>query len=898
MRSNDIPHDEHLQDRVRYQGKEISYSELLETEHTPLHLEDLKNIPRSLPIAGLSKIPIPPPPPPDLQSTFQDPNLLSPESRPSPGPSSVYSPQSPISLVGYPAPLHVKEEVEATPAPLPSPSSVFEEQGDFVNSVPREPNPCAQQPKRPTSSVLDRDFNNCFSLYEPTSTYSVRENDGFEAQRTTRRLSHIESLSEEDQKSLQEGLHLRSSSSDATLTSRRGQAGRYSHTSYHNSLNCLEDEQDVLEKNRNFLGEKQDILEKNQDSLEEKQGILEQRVNSMVVDKKVPRSNDRAFHSLAMIISVIAVAALILAVLAFSQIKGLKAPPTTILINNMPNIPATPSISHLPPLAPDSDANDVESSIATTTSTHDSSSQRAQSRTMTSEVIVQVTRYIFPTHAPSHREARKAAREEAIAFASSVDEAATTTVFITKTIKAASTGHHDPLSPRNHNVLAPTSSNIAARRYVAPLSWNNLKKWVKDSNTISTTTTSAKVYTTQPQSAHPMSEQLMHSAYANAATPRISLPWHLGGKRAAPTASGRRYTYREAYSILRNQAVQLCFATKTYLNNTLTPSNVKHVEDDGLGAELQQSFCNDGDVIWLAIPQGQRCDQKTQWIDLVGKVQALCGSKKSAPILGQGVELLCTVKGELMGNIDDCDQDQGSGNITVVPSSGIGGSSTGPTKSSIAMTTAVISPLVLISKASNTYPSPTPSASTQQLSTVGQPTFAPAPPTVPPAPPISNTVLDTTSSPALLPHAKLTPPPDWDTKTMITYTSHARSSDYSSRYYSSNTIPSSLSTATPPVWTGPVLSRTWLDNYPFPIPTGYVAPNIVPRTRQIGHLTYFNNGTGACGLPAMQSNKFAVAISWVLFDLGREIGGSVLENGWDETLENRFSRGSSALCNR
>jgi hypothetical protein len=882
MRSNDIPHDEHLEDRVRYQGKEILYPELLETEHTPLRLEDLKNIPRSLPIAGLSKIPIPPPPPPDLQSTFQDPNLLSPDSRPSPGPSSVYSPQSPISLVGYPAPLHVKEKIEATPVPLLSPSPVFEEQGDFVNSVPPKPDPCAQQPRRPTSSVFDRDLNSCITLYGPTSTYSVRENDGFEARRTSSRVSH----SKEDQKSFQEGLYPRSSSSDATLTSRRGQASRHSHTSYQNSLNSLEAKQDVLEKNTyilekntDTLGEKQDILEKNQDSLEEKQGILERRLSRMVVDKKVPRSKDRAFYLLAMIISVIAVAALILAVLAFSQNKGLRAPPTTILIDNMPNIPATPSISHLPPLAPDSDANDVASSIATTTSTHDSSSQRAQSRTTTSEVIVQVTKYIFPTHKPSHREVRKATREEAIAFASSVDEAATTTVFITKTIKAASTGHHDPLSPRNHNVLAPTSSNIAARRYVAPLSWNNLKKWVKDSNTIPTATTSAKVYTTQPQSAHPMSEQLMHSAYANAAAPRISLPWPLGGKRATPTASGRRYTYWEAYSILRNQAVQLCFATKTYLNNTLTPSNVKHVEDDGLGAELQQSFCKDGDVIWPAIPQGQRCDQKTQWIDLVGKVQALCGSKKSAPILGQGVELLCTVKGELMGNIDDCDQDQGSGNITVVPSSGIGGSSTGPTKSSIAMTTAVISPPVLISKASNTYPSPAPS-------------------TVPPAPPISNTVLDTTSSPALPPHTKLTPPPDWDTKTMITYTSHARSSDYSSRYYSSNTIPSSLSTATPPIWTGPVLSRTWLDNYPFPIPTGYVAPNIVPRDSQIGHLTYFNNGTGACGLPAMQPNEFAVAISWVLFDLGREIRGSVLEHNWDETLENGFSRGSSALCNR
>jgi hypothetical protein len=55
----------------------------------------------------------------------------------------------------------------------------------------------------------------------------------------------------------------------------------------------------------------------------------------------------------------------------------------------------------------------------------------------------------------------------------------------------------------------------------------------------------------------------------------------------------------------------------------------------------------------------------------------------------------------------------------------------------------------------------------------------------------------------------------------------------------------------------------------------------------------------------MTSNELAIAISWELFDMGREIGGSSLEERWksdgvnpDGKLGDSIDRSSSALCNQ
>ncbi|KAH8644521.1 hypothetical protein IG631_01985 [Alternaria alternata] len=167
-----------------------------------------------------------------------------------------------------------------------------------------------------------------------------------------------------------------------------------------------------------------------------------------------------------------------------------------------------------------------------------------------------------------------------------------------------------------------------------------------------------------------------------------------------------------------------------------------------------------------------------------------------------------------------------------------------------------------------------------------------------PGVPSTSTTVTPGSKIGVLPeHPSLTPPSGWSIF-MLTYSTQAAS------YTSLRTTPSNAA-GTPPVYTGPHLAKDWPNLFPFPIPTGYVAPNIVPADPQTGQLTYFNPGIGACGSPSMTSNELAVAISWELFDMGREIGGSSLEAGWksdgvnpDGKLGDSTDRSSSALCNQ
>ncbi|ORY11355.1 hypothetical protein BCR34DRAFT_328018 [Clohesyomyces aquaticus] len=106
----------------------------------------------------------------------------------------------------------------------------------------------------------------------------------------------------------------------------------------------------------------------------------------------------------------------------------------------------------------------------------------------------------------------------------------------------------------------------------------------------------------------------------------------------------------------------------------------------------------------------------------------------------------------------------------------------------------------------------------------------------------------------------------------------------------------------PPSWTGPVLSKSWSDYQPFATPPGYNAPNTVPAAAQTGELTFFNPGSGACGgEPEMSENELAVAISWEIFDLGKNLYGSPELAGEYQGMVNAskiVTDGSSMLCNR
>ncbi|CAI9635928.1 unnamed protein product [Alternaria burnsii] len=200
-----------------------------------------------------------------------------------------------------------------------------------------------------------------------------------------------------------------------------------------------------------------------------------------------------------------------------------------------------------------------------------------------------------------------------------------------------------------------------------------------------------------------------------------------------------------------------------------------------------------------------------------------------------------------------------------------------------------IPPTVPVSTSVRTFPI----SSTSMLYSVS---VSPSP-LKPGVPPTSATAAPGSEIGVLPEHPSRTPPSEW-TISMLTYSTQA------ARYTNLRTMPSNAA-GTPPVYTGPHLAKDWPNLFPFPIPTGYVAPNIVPADPQAGQLTYFNPGLGACGSPRMTSNELAVAISWELFDMGREIGGSSLEEGWksdgmnpDGKLGDSIDRSSSALCNQ
>jgi hypothetical protein len=236
----------------------------------------------------------------------------------------------------------------------------------------------------------------------------------------------------------------------------------------------------------------------------------------------------------------------------------------------------------------------------------------------------------------------------------------TTTITITSTISARPTSHTSPLSPR---ILSARRSNIASRRFVAPLSWENLR-WIVRSNTPPTPDTSSSSFpVATANTINPPTEQLLHSAIANAATRRFALPWSSARRRNTtnpnPDApmSNRTYTYWEAYSSVQLQVTQVCFAKETYLNQTLTTQTVRNAADDALAVALDEKMCKAGseNATWSALPQGRKCEGKEKWIEILVEMHSFCGNGMESNILGQSVKLLCKVADEREGHIDVCD---------------------------------------------------------------------------------------------------------------------------------------------------------------------------------------------------------------------------------------------------
>jgi len=508
-------------------------------------------------------------------------------------------------------------------------------------------------------------------------------------------------------------------------------------------------------------------------------------------------------------------------------------------------------------------------------------------------------------------------REEAIAWSSSDQTTpctTTTTETLTSTVYAANTG-------KERRGVAATTSRDVKGLYAAPDLDAILKR------TITSHRPHIAIKVTARQHAESNEKSLLGHPTANAAAPMIAAPSLFRKQMPPPTIPdipAENWTYLEAYFYLAKSATELCMARETYLGQ---PAAFHFSEDDEMANCLATSWCANHDIQLSPYNDTATCPGEKEWRGIYAEAKRVCAMPVPKPTEG-GVQFTPGVVDALgefcgglkrFGTVEGC-ADSGSlagmgakvrrGNSTLGGFTwtrvGSGGATPLATTAGIGKRQApllpVQTPAIPVAILPTPPVGPVANLPTPPAAPVANvlPSVIPVAslPTPPPALPPANTI--TPPGLGVLPtHYSLTPPPSWSTIPMITFPSQAVNSDYESKYFPTNTIPASLSYATPPPYTGPKMpSKSWADNYPFPIPTGYVSPNIVPKDEQVGVLTFNIPGTGACGVPAILDNEFAVAISWVLFDIGREIGGSSLERNWDSILIGGISYQYSALCNR
>jgi hypothetical protein len=274
----------------------------------------------------------------------------------------------------------------------------------------------------------------------------------------------------------------------------------------------------------------------------------------MVERNRAQRRRGLALCGYILITTAIAIAtvAFSLAVIAISEINKLRVPTATVTLSNGRNESSTPGSgrepTHFSTLAPSS-ALDWSGL---------SSRMRHASTILTSPPSTRTIANMVPTEEIVKRDGCIKARGEA----SSGQK--TTTITITSTISATPTSLAAPLSLP---ILSAPRSNVATRRFVAPLSWENLR-WIVRSNTLPKPDTSSSPFpVVTANTIHPPTEQLLHSAIANAAKRRFALPWSSARRRDTtsphPDAPmpNRTYTCWEAYSSVQLQVTQVCSAS-------------------------------------------------------------------------------------------------------------------------------------------------------------------------------------------------------------------------------------------------------------------------------------------------------------------------------------------------
>jgi hypothetical protein len=368
---------------------------------------------------------------------------------------------------------------------------------------------------------------------------------------------------------------------------------------------------------------------------------LQKTPSNMVERDRAQRRQGLALCGYILITTAIAIAtvAFSLAVIAISGINKLRVPTATVTLPNGRNESSTSG----------SGLQSATFSTLAPSSALDwsglSSRMRHASAKVTSPPSTRAIANMVPTEEMDKQDGCIKARGEAS------NGQKTTTITITSTISATPTSFAAPLSLP---ILSAPRSNIATRRFVAPLSWENLR-WIVRYNTPPRPDASSSSFpVATANTINPPTEQLLHSAIANAATRRFALPWSSARRRDTtnpnPDApmSNRTYTYWEAYSSVQLQVTQVCFAKETYLNRTLTPQIVRNAADDALAVALDEKMCKagSGNATWSALPQGGRCEGKDKWGAMLEEVAAFCANGMESNILGQSVKVLRTVADE------------------------------------------------------------------------------------------------------------------------------------------------------------------------------------------------------------------------------------------------------------
>jgi len=406
---------------------------------------------------------------------------------------------------------------------------------------------------------------------------------------------------------------------------------------------------------------------------------------------------------------------------------------------------------------------------------------------------------------------------------------------------AATTRNNDADNSYSVKVLGTTSSNAAVRREAQH--WNFMAK------------------------SNPAPPSRIHERREVPAQP--------------PSPSGLEVlkTYWKASWELRLLFIQLCYSLKT--EAPPTHGDLK------MGETLNKTICDSFEQDFPAIDEGAKCDHKDYFHRLLDKTTVMCASAKEGEKYVQSLNLLCNVKNSMEGSIEQCDGDDdqmasqgGEGGSSLLPATS--GSpiidSTAKSPTDIGLTGSESSSILLQANAVTNVDSISGFATTSNIP------ISNAPSTLSPSTGTgilgTTTIMSATQPP--LPSNTMSQPQPNSCPADIPTISYPFKAAWSTPVITSFPDPPTIST-----W-GPVSARLTGHSLGLsvPIPCGYTSsfvddssvPNIVvPKTSQIGEISFYNGNDAYINPPACQNGmlmhgEVIAAIGWQLYDWGR--GGS------------------------